>query len=139
MDRLQLYNFSCKQDSLWNPFLTCTVCQGGRAWTPLRGRRQPRPQRVHVRPHVRVRGGLQRAAPRVALRGGVAAEVLLRGPGRRAAAEAEAEGGCVHAGVVLGDLEAVKHDHPGGLRPLVPRLEVEQQVASQATPSLHRH
>ena len=121
-----------------HPLLTCTVCRGGRAWTPLRGRRQPRPQRVHVRPHVRVRGGLQRAAPRVPLGGGVAAEVLLRGPGRRAAAEAEAEG-VVHAGVVLGELEAVQHDHPGGLRPLVPRLEVEQQVASQAAPALHRH
>ena len=50
--------------------------------------------------------------------------------------EKNAKGGLEGIDVRL-DLAPLDDDDPGGLRPVVPRLEVEEQVTTETTPALH--
>ena len=84
---------------------------------------------------VAVRGALQSGHPMLPLKLCVSSQMLFG----VAKVQDDAEGGLILVLVVQVDGAVLNDDDPGGLGEVIPRAEVEEQVASQATPSLNRH
>ena len=99
---------------------------------------QPRdsgPQSVQLLPHAGVTHPIQGSSPGLSLLGGVASEILTQA---RAKTEMKPKDG-IHGCTVFGFNAAIQNEDPSRLRPVISRLEVKQEISSQATPSLHRN
>ena len=94
---------------------------------------KPRPQQLQLFAHVRVLRRLQRRQPRVPLVLGVRGQVLLQPAPER---QNDAEGGFQDVGLGLGPA-VLDDDDAGGVGEVVAGFEVEEQISSQAAPSLH--
>ena len=99
---------------------------------------QPRdggPQRVQLLPHAGVAHLIQGGSPGLSLLRGVAAEILTEAGAK---AEMKPKDG-IHGSTVFSFHAAIQDKDPGRLRPVISRLEVKQEISSQATPTLHRN